>query len=72
MQYQTNRMSLSRDICRKPDFGPNLGLNYHNFRPKIFGQHKRSPLVVKYHGNQSECAISDKSYESKSRYLPKT
>ena len=53
-------MSLSRDICQKPDFGPNLGLNYHNFRPKIFGQHKKSPLVVKYHGNQSECAISDK------------
>ena len=42
------------------------------FRPKIFGEHKKSPLVVKYHWNQSECAISDKSNESESKYLPKT
>ena len=49
VQYQTNRMGRCRDISQKPDFGPNLGLNGPNFGPKIFGQHKKPPLVVKYH-----------------------
>ena len=39
VQYQINRMSVSRDICRKPDFGPNLGRNGPNFGPKFVGQH---------------------------------
>ena len=71
-QYQTNQMSLSRIICQKPDFGPILGLNGPKFWPKFCGQYKKPPLIVKYHWNQSECAISDKSNESESRYLLKT
>ena len=40
VQYQTNRASLSQDICRKPNFGPNFGQNGPNFEPNIFGGHK--------------------------------
>ena len=49
MQYQTNRMGRCRDISQKPDFGPNLGLNGPNFGPKLFGQHEKPSLVIKYH-----------------------
>ena len=38
MQYQTNRMSQCRDITRKRDFGPNLGLNGTNLSGKFFFQ----------------------------------
>ena len=31
---------------------------------KFFAQHKKPPLLVKYNWKQSECVISDKSYES--------
>ena len=48
MQYQTNRMGRGRDISQKPDFGPNLGLNGPNFGPKLFGQHEKPSLIVKY------------------------
>jgi len=44
MQYQTNRMSQCRDISRKPDFGPNLGLNSPNFGPNFFAQHKKDTI----------------------------
>ena len=68
-QYQTNQMSESKYL---PDFGPILGLKGPKFWPKFCGQYKKPPLIVKYHWNQSECAISDKSNESESRYLLKT
>ena len=48
-QYQTNQMSLSLNICQKPDFGPILGLNGPMFWPKFCGQYKKPPLIVKYH-----------------------
>ena len=34
------------------------------FRANIFGQPENPPLVLKYSWVQSECATSDKSYES--------
>ena len=46
LQYQTNRQV---DSSQKPNFGPNLGLNGPNFEPIFFAQHKKLPLVVKYH-----------------------
>ena len=49
MQYKTNRMSQCRDISRKPDFEPNLGLNNPNFGPRFFVQQNEPPLVVQYH-----------------------
>ena len=33
--------------------GSNLGLNSPNFRPKMFGEHKKPSLVVKYHRKKS-------------------
>ena len=38
MQYQTNRMSLSRDFSRKPDFWAKFGPKAHKFEPEIFFQ----------------------------------
>ena len=49
VQYQeTNRMSVGRDICRKSEFGPNLGLNATNDTQEIFFSH-RTTSSARYH-----------------------
>ena len=53
MQYQTNRMSQSRDITQKPDFGSNLSLNLDR---KIFSA-TRPPVPARYHACLLYCKI---------------
>ena len=45
---------------------------WHKFGPKFRNHSLISSLVTTYQWKQSECAISTKSCESKSRYTPKT
>ena len=40
MQYQMNQMNQTRDISRKPIFGPNLDLNEPIVGPKIVVRRK--------------------------------
>ena len=58
MQYQTNRMSQCRDISRKPNFGPNLGLNGPNLGRKFFFQPQDHPCLLDimsvYHNMQNQ------------------
>ena len=57
-------MSQCWSISRKPNFRPNLGLKSPNFGPKLVVQSSIPPIVIKYHWNQLEFDILDKSYES--------
>ena len=68
MQYQTNRMSLSRNICQKPDFGPNLGLKWPKFGPEIFFQPQNHKylldIMLVYHNMQNQQNILKKMAEN--------
>ena len=59
MQYQTNRMSQSRDITQKPDFGSNLSLI---FQPQDH-QYLLDIMPV-YHNMQNQQNILKKMAEN--------
>ena len=75
MQYQTNRMSLSRNICQKPDFGPNLGLKWPKFGPEIFFQPQNHKylldIMLVYHNMQNQQNILKKMAEIWLRIIQK-